>query len=112
MSEDSETAKILYCRCTYAGVIRDEVKNEVLKGLCDSGRSFESVADLCEMSARKDPALKSLVASGPVKIAACHARAVKWLFHSAGADFPDDETVQVLNMRDEPAENVLDELLQ
>lgn len=112
MSGDSNTAKILYCRCVYAKVIRDEVKNEVLKGLCESGRTFESVADLCEMSARKDPALKSLVAEGPLKIAACHKRAVKWLFHSAGADFPDDETVEVFNMRDEPAENVLDELLK
>lgn len=112
MSTQTQTDKILYCRCAYAGVIRDDVKNEVLRGLCDSGQSFDSVADLCEMSARKDPQLKELVARSPLKIAACHKRAVKWLFHSAGADLPDDDSVRILNMRDEPVENVLDELLQ
>lgn len=112
MANDSNKETILYCRCAYAGVIRDDVKNEVLKGLCESGKSFESVADLCEMSARKDPVLKDLVGNGTLRIAACHPRAVKWLFHSAGADFPDDESVEVHNMRDEPAENVLDELLR
>lgn len=111
MSENTETTKILYCRCAYAGIIRDEVKDAVLKGLSESGRSFECVADLCEMSAHRDPALKTFAESGAVKIAACHPRAVKWLFHSAGADLPEGEGVRVLNMRDEPAENVLDELL-
>lgn len=111
MADAPENGKILYCRCAYAGVIRDDVKDEVLKGLCESGAPFEGVADLCEMSARNDPSLKALISEGPVKIAACHQRAVKWLFHSAGADFPEDGSVQVLNMRDEPAENVLDELL-
>lgn len=105
--------KILYCRCAYAQVVREDVKNDVLKGLCESGASFETVSDLCEMSARKDPRLKELLKDGPVKIAACYPRAVKWLFHSAEADFPEDETqVQVLNMRDDPAEKVLDELLE
>lgn len=112
MGEANTTEKILYCRCAYAGVIREDVKNEVLKGLCESGKSFDCVADLCEMSARKDPSLKSLVENGPLKIAACHERAVKWLFHSAAADFPNDNRVQVLNMREQPAENILNELLQ
>ena len=37
----------------------------VLRQLCDSGQSFEAVADLCEMSARKDPALQRLAAVLP-----------------------------------------------
>ena len=104
-------SKILYCRCAYANVIREDVKDEVLKGLCESGKSFESVSDLCEMSARKDPQLKTILNGEPLKIAACHPRAVKWLFHAAGADFPEDDSVTVLNMRDDPAENILDELI-
>jgi hypothetical protein len=70
----------------------------VLKKLCDSGVAFDAVADLCEMSARQDPSLKRLADGGPVKIAACFPRAVKWLFHTAKADLPLD-AAEVLNMR-------------
>ena len=104
--------KILYCRCAYAQTVPDDVKNDVLKGLCESGASFETVSDLCEMSARQDPRLKELLKDGPVKIAACYPRAVKWLFHSADADFPEGENEpEVLNMREETAENVLNQLV-
>lgn len=104
--------KVLYCRCAYAQVVPDHVKDEVLKGLCDSETTFETVSDLCEMAARKDPRLSELLKDGPVKIAACYPRAVKWLFHNAEVDFPDNEDeVQVLNMREDAAENILDELI-
>lgn len=98
-------AGILYCNCTYAQVIDPAVKAAVLRQLCDSGRSFEAVADLCEMSARKDPALKRLAAGGEVKIAACYPRAVKWLFASAGAPLDAAQT-EVLNMREQTAATV------
>ena len=52
--------RILYCHCTHAQVVPKEVKEAVLKKLCDSGVSFETVADLCEMSARQDAALHRL----------------------------------------------------
>lgn len=100
---------ILFCNCTYAQVIDPAVKATVLRRLCDSGRSFEAVADLCEMSARKDPALKRL-AGGDVKIAACFPRAVKWLFASAGAPL-DGARTEVLNMRELAAEPVVERLL-
>ena len=80
--------RILYCHCTYAQVVPKEVKEAVLKKLCESGVSFEAVADLCEMSARQDPALKRLAEGGCTKIAACYPRAVKWLFHTANAPLP------------------------
>ena len=72
--------RILYCNCSYAKVVPPEVKEEVLRKLCASGVAFDAVADLCDMSARKDPALKKLVESGAVRIAACYPRAVRWLF--------------------------------
>ena len=107
------TKKILYCRCAFAQVVPEEVKNEVLEKLCESGVSFESVSDLCEMSARKDPRLEKLVdGEAPVQIAACYPRAVKWLFHQAGVPFPDDENVEVLNMREQSAEDIANELLK
>ena len=98
--------RILFCHCSYAQVVPKEVKEDVLKRLCDSGAAFDAVADLCDMSARKDPALKKLVASGDVKIVACYPRAVKWLFHAAGAPLP-KEGVEVLNMRDQTADQIM-----
>ena len=97
--------RILYCHCNYAQVVPKEVKEAVLKKLCESGVAFEAVADLCEMSARRDPALQRLADGGAVKIAACYPRAVKWLFHSAQADLPLD-AAEVLNMRVQTAEEV------
>lgn len=97
--------RILFCNCTYAQVVPPEVKAAVLKKLCDSGVAFDAVADLCEMSARRDPALKQLAEGGAVKIAACYPRAVKWLFAAAQSPLPLD-TTEVLNMRVESAEDI------
>ena len=92
----SSPPRLVYCRCAYAQVVPAEVKDGVLRHLCNSGQPFESVADLCEMSARRDPRLASLAVS-PVKIVACHPRAVKWLFHAADAPLPD--TTEIVNLR-------------
>src|SRR6266700_430543 len=97
--------RLLYCNCTYAQVVPKEVKAAVLKSLCESGVAFEAVADLCEMSARQDPALKRLAEGGAIKIAACYPRAVKWLFHAAKADLPAAAT-EILNMRAQGAEEI------
>ena len=89
---------ILYCHCQYAKVIPEEVKKAVLRKLCESGQPFEAVADLCEMSARKDPTLQRLAACRPVKIAACYPRAVKWIFAAANAQLSQEDT-EVVNLR-------------
>ena len=103
--------KILYCNCTYAQVVPKEVKAEVLRKLCESGVAFDAVADLCDLSARKDPALQRIAESGAVRIAACYPRAVTWLFHAAGTPLP-KEGVEVLNMREETADAVSARLLK
>src|SRR5215212_6079498 len=103
--------RILYCHCSYAQVVPKDVKEEVLRKLAESGKSFDAVADLCEMSARKDPALNELAqANGDVKIIACYPRAVKWLFNAAGVQLP-ETGVEVLNMRTEPAEKIVNVIL-
>ena len=102
--------KILYCNCTYAKVVPVEVKKDVLRQLSDSGQAFDAVADLCDMSARKDPALKKIAEGGCTRIAACFPRAVKWLFHAAGTPLP-AKGVDVLNMREDSAEDIVKELL-
>src|SRR2546426_616416 len=97
--------RILYCNCTYAQVVPKEVKEAVLKKLCESGVAFDAVADLCEMSARHDATLKRLADGEPVKIAACYPRAVKWLFAAAKAPLAPAST-EVVNMRVLKAEEV------
>src|SRR5690606_2572366 len=87
--------RILYCRCAFAQAVPAPTKDAVLAQLCDSGVSFECVSDLCEMSARQDPALGEMLSGeAPVKIVACYPRAVKWLFHQAGAPFPPGDQVE------------------
>ena len=103
--------KILYCNCTYAKIVPTDVKQSVLRQLSDSGRAFDAVADLCDMSARRDPGLKKIADGGCTKIAACYPRAVKWLFHAAGAPLP-DEGVTVLNMREDTAVDIVRELVK
>ncbi|MEE2792682.1 MAG: hypothetical protein VX453_13685 [Acidobacteriota bacterium] len=102
--------KILYCNCTFAKVVPLEVKKDVLRRLSDSSQAFDAVADLCDMSARKDPALRKIAEGGCTKIAACYPRAVKWLFHAAGNPLP-DEGIEVLNMRENSADDIARELL-
>lgn len=101
---------LLYCRCAYAQVVPTGVKNEVLQRLCDSGASFESVSDLCEMAAHRDPRLTALAACGKLRIAACYPRAVRGLFQQAGAPLPED--VEVHNMRSDTAAAITDALLR
>lgn len=98
MSSPAETPRLLYCRCAYAQVVPQETKDAVLRHLSEGGAAFDSVADLCEMSARRDPRLQTIAAGGPLKIAACHRRAVQWLFHSAEAPL-NGENVEIVNMR-------------
>ena len=107
----SEKPRILFCHCNYAQVVPPEVKEGVLQKLCESGQAFEAVSDLCEMSARRDPALKRLAdGDRPVKVAACYPRAVKWLFSAANAPLQASQT-EVVNMRELSAENSAEALL-
>lgn len=107
----SPAPRLVYCHCAYAKVVPADVKAEVLRRLCASGRAFDAVADLCEMSARKDPDLKRLADGGPARIAACYPRAVKWLFHAAQAPLP-AQGVEVLNMREKAADEVAGRMLE
>ena len=106
----SNPLRILYCHCAYAQVVPAEVKQAVLAKLAESGVAFDAVADLCELSAKRDPAMAQLAAGGPVKIAACFPRAVRGLFAAADAPLP-PEGVEIRNMRAETAEQVIEALL-
>jgi hypothetical protein len=103
--------RILYCHCQYAQVLPKEVKDAVLLSLCEADVQFEAVADLCELSARRDPLLQELASGGPLKIAACFPRAVKWLFAAANAPL-DPLHTQVCNLRTDSAATATAALLE
>lgn len=106
-----QSPRILYCHCAYARVVPEEVKETVLERLTASEISFDAVADLCEMSARGDPALRALADTPDLRIAACYPRAVKWLFSAAGAALP-AEGVEIINLRTETAQDAVEKLLR
>ena len=105
-----QATRILYCHCAYAKVVPPEVKGAVLNGLSEANVEFDAVPDLCEMAAHGDTRLRELAAGGPLKIAACYPRAVKWLFAAAGAQLP-EPAVRIWNMRVEQADAIIDGLL-
>jgi hypothetical protein len=106
----TDQARILYCHCAYAKVVPADIKSAVLDQLARADVQFDAVPDLCEMAAGRDPRLRELAVDGTLRIAACYPRAVKWLFASAGAPLS-DQNVRIWNMRVEPADAVVDGLL-
>lgn len=109
---------IIYCHCAYYQIIPDGVKSAVLDALKNAGIEFEAVPDLCRLCANKDPALKSWAKADRIKIIACYPRAVRWLFHAAGAPLPQSrkesltgEGVEFLNMRTDSIEKITSSLL-
>ncbi|MBN2314109.1 MAG: hypothetical protein JXM79_09280 [Sedimentisphaerales bacterium] len=102
---------IIYCTCGYYPIISNQVKEKVLEALKNTDAEFEAVSDLCRMCAERDPALQRWVQSDSIKIIACYPRAIKWLFHAAGAPLP-SEGVEILNMRCLSAEAIIAALPQ
>ena len=100
--------RILYCHCAYAQVVPAETKAAVLEHLSASGRSFDAVPDLCEMSARRDPGLAQIASGADATIVACYPRAVSWLFSAGGSPLPDG--VRILNMRTAGAPEIVSAL--
>jgi len=102
--------KILFCNCAFADIIPKEVKQSVFHNLEESGVEFESVPDLCELSAKKDKRLDSLSKEKDLEIVACFPRAVKWLFQAGGTEKWNEKTI-VHNMRTKTADEILKALL-
>lgn len=110
MDQRYQQDRVIYCNCTYAKVIPQQTKQDVLRELSRSDIAFDAVADLCEMSARGDEKLKQYASCEHLKIVACYPRAVKWLFHAAGAPLNEDR-VEFLNMREQASDELVPLLL-
>ena len=106
----SSPPTILYCQCANAGIIREDVKRAVLNGLKAAGAAFEQTGDLCGLAAARDPLLKRIASGRDIRIAACHERAVRWLFAAGGAPLA-NEAVKFINMTGGSAEEILRALL-
>ena len=107
----TNVGRILYCHCAYAKVVPADTRTAVLNGLSHAGVEFDAVPDLCEMAARGDERLRELADAGPLTIAACYPRAVKWLFAAAGAALGEGQ-VRVCNMRVDAPDVILQGLLE
>jgi len=103
LAGDSE---ITVCACERADVIPAAVKGEVFSRLERSGASVTVVPDLCGLAGRADPLCRQIAAGADIRIAACHPRAVRWLFHAAGAELP-AEGVTIADMRSDAADVVV-----
>ena len=108
----ADSSPILYCRCAYAQVVPNGVKNAVLESLAAGDQPFEAVSDLCEFAAHRDPRLAELRARAEqsgLRIVACYPRVVRGLFKQAGSELP-QEGVTFHNMRAHSAEEITAQL--
>lgn len=103
---DTNAPQILYCNCSHSAVVPADVKRTVLAALSASGAAVVTVADLCGMAAQRDPTLGRFAAAADLTIIACHPRAVRWLFHAAGAPLP-GRGIGFLNMRTQTAAEII-----
>lgn len=95
---------ILFCNCAHYDFIPAATRERVRAALAHR-QEVMIVPDLCGLAARKDARLAAASAA-QLTIVACHPRAVKWLFHRAGA--PLDETrTTIVNMRAKNADEVV-----
>ncbi|MBM4032439.1 MAG: ferredoxin family protein [Planctomycetes bacterium] len=100
----ADTPRALLCECAFTDLVPEPVKAEAVQRLRDAGVDLETVPDLCELAARRDPSLKALAESGEALIIACYPRAVRWLFASSAAPLPD--SARILNLRAQPPEAI------
>jgi len=98
----------IYCHCAYYDLVSAQARADVLDALRSCGARFEVVTDLCLMCARGCEELKDWASEKDLRIIACYPRAVRWLFHRAGA--PLAEGVEILNMRTMSPEEVISSL--
>jgi NAD-dependent dihydropyrimidine dehydrogenase PreA subunit len=99
--------RVLLCRCAHTALVPPAVWDAARRRLDASGIAVEVVPDLCALAARKDPLLRRFADGGPCAVVACAPRAVRWLFHVAGAPLPPDG-VTLLSLREPGALSRID----
>ncbi|MBD3268287.1 hypothetical protein GF373_16600 [bacterium] len=100
--------KILVCQCANDDTMPQSVKQSVLKALNCANREWKTAEDLCGLAAQNDPLFFEYTQENPAYIVACAPRAVKWLFHAAGAEL--SSNTAILNMKEMDADAILQAL--
>jgi len=101
--------RILLCRCALADKVNPEVRDRVLDVLARSESLVTVVDDFCGLAAVSDPLLTEIASAPRAAVIACHPRAIRWLFASAGVE-PDENRVTLCDMRSGTADEILAEL--
>ena len=99
---------ILFCGCSYSGVIPNQTKTKVLGAIEQSDVRFRIVSDICRAAAQERDFLKKAAGENTLKVVGCHERAMKWLFEWAGID---TKGIQFYNMRVNDPDEVITALL-
>jgi Pyruvate/2-oxoacid:ferredoxin oxidoreductase delta subunit len=95
---------IVYCECSGARTGDQRVRGAVSAALGGAAQAHR-VSDLCELAARRDERLIEWARLPGLRVVACYPRAVRWLFHRAGAALAPDALV--LNTRTQSAADIL-----
>lgn len=99
---------VLFCRCAYSDVMPAEMRTALADAFESCGSDVRVIDDLCALAAEANPLLKDLARETELTVVACYPRAVRWLFHRAGVQLP--EQTRFLNMRTRDARSILAEL--
>ncbi|MGC8886116.1 MAG: ATP-binding protein [Verrucomicrobiia bacterium] len=97
---------LIYCHCARAKVLPQDVREEVLKNLCQSGAQFLAISDLCGVCSSNEAVW--LQEKINIKMFACHPRAVKWLLYRVGIEV--NEKSDCFDMRSKSASELKKEL--
>ncbi len=102
---------VLLCKCAHYDIISRTARDETSRLFSDSGAKVQEVADLCGLAAVGDPRLQEWAQTPSLAIVACFPRAIRWLFHAAGAPLA-QERVRLFNMRTQSPEEITRELMK
>lgn len=102
---------VLLCKCVHYDIISRTAREEVSRSLLNCDAEVQMVADLCGLAASRDPRLQEWAQTPSLAIVACFPRAIRWLFHAAGAQLA-PERARFFNMRTQSPEEIARELMQ
>jgi NAD-dependent dihydropyrimidine dehydrogenase PreA subunit len=111
VADTAKQPRVVLCACAHYEIIPRASRERILAGLQQNGVALEVVSDLCGLAANRDPRLKTWIDEAPLTVVACFPRAIRWLFHAAGAPLPDGQ-VRLFNMRTGSPEEIIQELMK
>ncbi len=98
--------QVLLCNCVHYDLAPKASKERLARALSQTGLEVETVDDLCGLAARRDPRLQDWAQASSLALVACFPRALRWLFHAAGAP-PLHGQVRLFNLRTQSPEEII-----